>query len=507
MARLSCEVCRHIDVEEATTARGYPLHNDVAELSQCASSCESCESAKFRFETTIKHNGLVAVDQSQYQVTLVLNTAEMTVEGQQHENSDRTFDHTVWQGARLLKGPMRATWLSFWLMDKDDMKPDVGSRLCDVPQATSSPQSLGTARTWLRCCTTNQCLTGAPLLDNNIHTSTVPSIKWPSRFIEIIDLESGFLRLAETDKSINEYAVLSYTWGYEDPVWNTTSSNIHSRLEGFSIDELPATLADAVRVTWQLDLRFLWVDSICILQDGDQDWEIEAAKMQAVYGNALITLSANFGTGSSHGLFNQRSFSHFEGWEPQLKVRGKLDGEDRLLYIDSGPPGPSHYQRFVYLADLAYRAWCCQEHLLSHRILHFTESQLIWECDHGIQSEDCVINLRMDIDNSLFAKTHRYWRLWHVKRLLRGTQLQAESPDVELLLYYWYKVIRQQEYSQRELTFSKDRLTAISGVAKGIQRIHHMQYFGGLWSQDLVAGLCWSATALGSPASPYCAPS
>ena len=40
-----------------------------------------------------------------------------------------------------------------------------------------------------------------------------------------------------------------------------------------------------------LDIRYLWIDSLCIVQDDPADWEAEAARMKDFYAEILFTIA------------------------------------------------------------------------------------------------------------------------------------------------------------------------------------------------------------------------
>jgi hypothetical protein len=87
------------------------------------------------------------------------------------------------------------------------------------------------------------------------------------------------------------YAALSYCWGTSTP-FTTRINSYKDRLQGFTLDELPKTVRDAVVITRMLGLQFLWVDALCIIQGDSIDWQRESSKMDNIYGNASITIAA-----------------------------------------------------------------------------------------------------------------------------------------------------------------------------------------------------------------------
>lgn len=86
------------------------------------------------------------------------------------------------------------------------------------------------------------------------------------------------------------YAALSHRWGRPGTTVCTTTANLDNRLEAISEAELSQLFQDAISTTRRLGLQYLWIDSLCILQDSHEDWERESVLMGDVYGNADITI-------------------------------------------------------------------------------------------------------------------------------------------------------------------------------------------------------------------------
>ena len=149
------------------------------------------------------------------------------------------------------------------------------------------------------------------------------------------------------------------------------------------INDLPNTLANAISITRRLGLQFLWIDALCIVQDDDRDWQRESAKMAEVYGNAFYTISATGASDSATGCYSPRSAlsisaasCHLYGSDTDQKITGPL-----LI------PGLPEWDISVNRAPLNNRAWTLQERALSHRIIHWTKHELVWECQQQKASE------------------------------------------------------------------------------------------------------------------------
>jgi len=137
------------------------------------------------------------------------------------------------------------------------------------------------------------------------------------------------------------------------------------------IDDLSNTFRDAVRITRELGGRYLWIDSLCIIQDNEDDWAREAKVMAKVYANSHCTLAALSSKNSTEGcrlFLIQHTISSFVDldvnyWGP---MRIRVFDPEPVSWGISGP--------------LTLRAWTLRERELSRRNIHFGEGQLLWEC-------------------------------------------------------------------------------------------------------------------------------
>ena len=127
---------------------------------------------------------------------------------------------------------------------------------------------------------------------------------------------------------------------------------------------------------------------------------------------------------------------------------------------------------------LVRRVWCYQEDLLSPRKIHFCKDQLYWHCDHANASEDRLI----DGASPLQA----------VADVLTSSDSHAQDV-ADQLSKYWYEEVISEDYSKREATYERDRLVAVSGLAKRVGAAMKSNYLLGLWESTVVYGLNWAS--------------
>jgi hypothetical protein len=253
------------------------------------------------------------------------------------------------------------------------------------------------------------------------------------------------------------YLALSHIWG-RSQFTKLTTSNFRGLRERISPSDLSQTFQDAIIVARRLGVRYLWIDSLCIVQDSLADWETESSMMNLVYKNSLCTIAASEATKPHHGLFKNRDTSSLTSF----RVLFTLEDLSKSYYC--------YYDRWQDVGEkkpLSQRGWVVQERLLSPRTIHFV-TPVFWECRELIACETYPNGL----DWRRMAGTHKIWSTMRIKQ---------EDLDK------WNVVVRN--FSVCALTRSEDKLVAISGVAKALQPVFQDEYLAGLWRKQLIAGL------------------
>ncbi|KAJ3548776.1 hypothetical protein NM208_g850 [Fusarium decemcellulare] len=143
---------------------------------------------------------------------------------------------------------------------------------------------------WLKQCTTGhtQCSDGS-------------TTRMPTRLVQVGTHDAPTVRLLRTQGIHAPYLTLSHCWGNADIKKRTTEGDFDIPLE-----QLPRTFQDAITVTRRLGFAYLWIDSLCIIQGDEADWENESANMASVYANGTLNLAATYSTDSHGGLMLER---------------------------------------------------------------------------------------------------------------------------------------------------------------------------------------------------------
>lgn len=163
----------------------------------------------------------------------------------------------------------------------------------------------------------------------------------PTRVLNVGDWGAARAVFQLTHGKHGLWTALSYCWGIQHPL-KTIRANLEAHCEGISISKLPQIFRDAIIVTRQFGYRYLWIDSLCIIQDSSEDWNKESAKMAEIYSRAALTISADASQSAHHGMFesaNQgrsQTSSDYGSWIKEslaLPVHGLKATSDSKLYV------------------------------------------------------------------------------------------------------------------------------------------------------------------------------
>ncbi|RDW75474.1 hypothetical protein BP6252_06616 [Coleophoma cylindrospora] len=259
------------------------------------------------------------------------------------------------------------------------------------------------------------------------------------------------------------YVALSYVWGTREN-YTTDISNIRAHqqqgsLETFS-NKIPNVIRDAMSLVRRIGLRYLWVDSLCIVQNSKRSWDLNARMMNLIYGNAHLTICAADGADAWDGLralqSSAHSTQHIEECAPGV----------RLMVSQLAETG-------ISTSVWNTRAWTFQERLLSRRCLIFTEGRVFFQCRSATMSEDLV------------AESHGAgWSLDLAKAL---PQVLHELDRRPIRVY----MNCMSRYSARKLTQQKDILAAFNGVSNLISGVMQAPFIFGLPSSHFDLALLW----------------
>ncbi|KAK3360571.1 heterokaryon incompatibility protein-domain-containing protein [Lasiosphaeria hispida] len=270
-----------------------------------------------------------------------------------------------------------------------------------------------------------------------------------TRFLptRVLDLEywqnGGLIRLHCTQESnCYEYVALSHCWGApSEDEWEavcTHGGNFEMRCHKIVFADLPRTFQDAVIATRKLGKRYLWIDSLCIIQRDEEDWEKESALMESVFSSAYCTISATSARTFNDGFLLARPDQDCIPVPNAPQAAGPLWLSETV----------DNFHADVEEGPVNRRGWVLQERVLSRRTIYFTKNQIYFECGGGVRCETMT------------------W-LWNPRAALLG---DAQFPDAILKRDPADRIAPLQTlfeaYTAMNLTVATDRSVAISGLER-----------------------------------------
>ena len=287
-------------------------------------------------------------------------------------------------------------------------------------------------------------------------------LKLPRRVIDI-GSDTTNMRLVEEEGMYGHYAALSHCWGKKRPL-ETTLSTLNCRKQKLEWTSMPATFRDAVTVTRDLGLRYLWIDSLCIIQDDDQDWEVESAKMGSIFNAAHIVIGASRSPDPDHSFLDPRQTMFADHLELNYQ---REDGSDCI--VKARPI----VELDASVDPLDRRAWTFQEQRRAVRLLRYSATELKWNCRTKSGCECESVHLNAPDLEIIFGKYC----------------VSDVNCSPTRVFDDWQTMIKP--YTKRRLTRQSDRLPAISGIAASVQKFTSSRYLAGLWEDNLVSDLQW----------------
>lgn len=249
-----------------------------------------------------------------------------------------------------------------------------------LPCEAGSQAHFDLLNTWLEVCerTHLHCRIGGVGKDLG-DISQDELVKLPRRVVNVGDSADPRIRLVDSSNMEGRYAALSHRWPIDSSKhFKTTKSSIDDRRQQIVFEDLPRTFQDAVTVTRRLGLHYLWIDSLCIIQDDSDDWDEQSMLMGKIYHESTITIMAATSLKSSNLETAPEGFLHPRpGLNlPTVKMNyydrdWKQDGSWFIRYMD-----PTRHHSFNL--DLLTRGWVVQEYMLSRRRVIYAPDQLIW---------------------------------------------------------------------------------------------------------------------------------
>jgi hypothetical protein len=250
-------------------------------------------------------------------------------------------------------------------------------RSCSVVEnlTTGSKSSFKLASYWL-----HECLQNHPKCVNHLSINFIPS-----RVVEVGASDGSQeprLRDTRTEPLQDQektYAALSHCWG-KKRIITTTKATLRERQDRIPIHSLSQTFQNAIKTCRELHIKYIWIDSLCIIQDDKEDWAKESLQMCDIYRQAHLTISAAHAQGGDVGCFVQRDGLVYLPFAISLQIGTEGNQKSSRTLFTPVPRNQPMEPVDKTEPPLYGRAWVLQEQLLSTRMLCYEVDQMRWEC-------------------------------------------------------------------------------------------------------------------------------
>ncbi|KUI54263.1 hypothetical protein VP1G_01585 [Cytospora mali] len=312
------------------------------------------------------------------------------------------------------------------------------------------------------------------------------------------------------------YVTLSHKWGDvpgKKPL-RLMKDNLEEFKSGLKLRDLPKTFRNVIEFAARLsNVQYIWIDSLCIIQDSAEDWLIESSQMHQVYSRSFLNISATAAEHSHQGLHSKRNPKLLWEAEVNLNIEGLPESEPEKKKLDERRDyirrctliDASYCEKLINQASVNKRGWVLQERLLAPRVLHFCQGEIAWECPEHSAAEGLPWgspHFQRRRNDTLFAEIplKGLEPLLHGKALRENRLQTMPEPDPHLLaepvsekrvyaMEIWNRIV--EIYSKTELSFGKDKLPALSGIANRMSDDIGSDYLAGLWNWNLPSQLLW----------------
>ncbi|KAG2124878.1 heterokaryon incompatibility protein-domain-containing protein [Suillus clintonianus] len=246
------------------------------------------------------------------------------------------------------------------------------------------------------------------------------------------------------------YAALSYLWGGIGAEYWTTKDNIGERSApgGLNTANFPDTITDSIQLVRQLGERYIWIDTLCIVQDDLEDKMSQIHAMDLIYGESYFTIYAAGGTSARDPL---------PGYRPGTRRREQHIEVVQGLHLSVPLPMP---MEALTQSAWSTRGWTYQELTLFRRRIYFTRHQVYFECRHDIFCEDVVTESKRLASSS---QPLRYRGAGNFTRLPKPGNL-----DTDQYMSSYMGAIA--DYTRRHLTVESDIVDAITALTNALAK-------------------------------------
>ncbi|KAF4974570.1 hypothetical protein FZEAL_8542 [Fusarium zealandicum] len=376
--------------------------------------------------------------------------------------------------------------------------------LRDIPDSTGHESVAKIAKMWLQNCKENHSCD---------EVCGPRETGWyPERLIKVGNAEQPpRLVLRDDVHEKGGYATLSHCWGDNPEFLTLSSTNLDDLCQEIHLEKLAASFRDAIITCQRLEIPYIWIDCLCIIQSGPgskSDWLSHSEEMDQIYLNCEVNIAIDVSSNPHEGAFRSRDptflqdcyvWTRFHAPEaleaPEKESNTDNDstgenGGDSSELQDQQPgcqPGPIYLCAIFSPVDfhcsrldlpLSKRAWVFQERLLSPRTLHFVEDRISWECETKRTLSEYLGDSEAGKEGEGFDCRFQF----EYNILKRGQKGRLSDFHADLI----------SPYTERELRYpDKDKLVAFAAAARRCSTWFNGDYCAGIYRETMPWALLW----------------
>jgi hypothetical protein len=364
------------------------------------------------------------------------------------------------------------------------LRPNVREEDCD-PKAAEENESLSPSWPFALRLLRNESRGGRRVFADHLDYS------WIKTTIELCELSTDMpprkfqypIRVIDTQNmclvnlnAADRYVALSYSWGNVKMVklLQTNASFLQTPSRFTKLPDIPQTIQDAIVLVRNVGERYLWVDSLCILQDSKIDLEQQMGQMGELYGHSYFTIFAISGKDANYGIpgvrAGTRKIKQFVRQVGDLTIANSLPWMEEVDLLRAGAWGS--------------RGWTYQERFRSQRGVFIGDDGMIINCYHTYSPEDEHCFHTTSRNEDMMATGDIPFFTGQDKRCV--PYLKGDRKPFDLYSMYVF------EYTQRNLTYQADAQAAFLGVLQSLLSDFGSQFIHGLPEAEIDAALLWS---------------
>ncbi|KAK4442769.1 hypothetical protein QBC34DRAFT_223974 [Podospora aff. communis PSN243] len=354
-----------------------------------------------------------------------------------HSDKETCFFQPVTRHIRLSWGT--ASWLrdAYVILCGDDLKLP-GLDLSFLGRTVQSAKSHERIKAWIEDCN-----------ERHAHCSlTLSANLSEGPHLRVIDLDTT--QLVPLTPSM-DYVVLSYTWSSQEEEIFLKNGYDDNWLKD-NLEKLPKTTIKAIALTRELGIRYLWVDSLCIIQDLKDDKQANYCAIETVLANAFLTICAAITVSD-------------------IKIGQHINTCGEKLSLMVHHPVETH----IRSSKWSKGAWTCQDRLLSGRCLIFTQSGVWFQCQEESMSEDTF--------EPSFQGRSADW-------VQSPAQIWSELAQENSQFRAYIKCV--ESYTSRQLPREGHALRAFAGISNFLGTQMKTRFFSGLPNSYFDAAILWT---------------